>query len=150
MRCAERSTNRAAGFEPFANLAYVHLQTEGIGEDGSAGPKSQSGNDDNLFTTLGVRVQGDIPTGDNSRLTARGMLGWRHAFGDVSPETELTFTRGSAFSVEGSPLARDAFIVEAGIDYSLTKAVTLGVSYSGQISSAVQAHGVRGDLVWRF
>ncbi len=128
----------------------MHLQTEGIGEDGSAGPKSQSGNDDNLFTTLGVRVQGDIPTGDNSRLTARGMLGWRHAFGDVSPETELTFTRGSAFSVEGSPLARDAFIVEAGIDYSLTKAVTLGVSYSGQISSAVQAHGVRGDLVWRF
>jgi subtilase-type serine protease len=137
-------------FEPFANLAYVHLQTEGMGDVGSVGLKSQSGNNNNLFTTLGVRVQGDIPTGDNSRLTARGMLGWRHAFGDVSPETELTFASGSAFSVEGSPLARDAFIVEAGIDYSLTKAITLGVSYSGQISSAVQAHGVRGDLVWRF
>ena len=137
-------------FKPFANLAYVHLHTDRIGEDGSAGLKSQSGNDDNLFTTLGLRVQGDIPAGDRSKLTAHGMLGWQHAFGDVSPETELGFTGGSAFSVEGSPLARDALVTEAGIDYSLTKAITLGVSYTGQMSSSIQAHGVRGDLVWTF
>lgn len=137
-------------FEPFANLAYVHLHTDGIGEDGSARLKSQSGNDDNLFTTLGLRVQGDIPAGDKSRLTAHGMLGWQHAFGDVSPETELAFTGGTPFSIEGVPMARDAVVAEAGLDFSLAKAITLGVSYTGQMSSSVQAHGLRGDFIWAF
>lgn len=136
--------------EPFANLAYVNLHTGNIGESGTAGLKSRSDNDDNVFTTLGLRARTDIPVGDAAKLTVRGMLGWQHAFGDVSPGTTATLAGGAPFQVEGSPLARDAFIAEAGLDFSVTKTVTLGVSYTGQMSSAVQAHGVRGDLSWRF
>ncbi|KIU01540.1 autotransporter domain-containing protein, partial [Staphylococcus aureus] len=71
-------------------------------------------------------------------------------FGDVAPDTTFALAGGSPFPVEGSPIARDALVAEAGLDFSVTKTVTLGVSYTGQMSSAVPAPGGRGDLSWRF
>lgn len=141
--------NRVA-LEPFAGLAYANLHTDGIGESGTAGLKSHGDNDDNVYATLGLRARTDIPVGGTAKLAARGMLGWQHAFGDVAPDTTFALAGGSPFPVEGSPIARDALVAEAGLDFSVTKTVTLGVSYTGQMSSAVQAHGVRGDLSWRF
>ncbi|MBA8878975.1 autotransporter domain-containing protein [Phyllobacterium myrsinacearum] len=137
-------------FEPFANLAYANLHTDGIGESGAARLKSQSDTDDNVFTTMGLRVQTDVPVGDKAKLMARGMLGWQHAFGDTSPDTTFAFSGGAPFSIEGTPIARNAFVTEVGLEFSMTKKVTLGVSYTGQMSAKAQAHGLRGDLSWKF
>ena len=41
-----------------------------------------SGTTATTFTTLGLRTSGDFALG-NLNATARGTLGWRHAFGDV-------------------------------------------------------------------
>uniref|UniRef100_UPI0013D08688 autotransporter domain-containing protein n=1 Tax=Klebsiella pneumoniae TaxID=573 RepID=UPI0013D08688 len=70
-------------------------------------------------------------------VTARGMLGWRHAFGDTTPYQTLAFTGGSPFSIAGAPIARNAAAVEAGLDLNLTPSATLGLSYGGQFGSGL-------------
>lgn len=139
-----------AVLEPFANLAYVNLSTDGIRESGAAGLFSHDADDDNVSSTLGMRVRTDLPAGDKTNLTIRGMLGWQHAFGDTTPETAFNFSGGSAFDIEGAPIARDAAVIEAGLDFSMGKAITLGISYSGQMASDAQTHGFRGDMAWKF
>jgi hypothetical protein len=40
---------------------------------------------------------------------------WRHALGDITPVAALAFqSGGAAFTLAGSPIARDALVAEAG------------------------------------
>lgn len=78
------------------------------------------------------------------------MLGWTHAFGDVTPQTNLAFATGQAFSVEGLPIAEDTGIVEAGFDVGIGKKTTVGLSYVGQFSSRVNDNAVKADLTVKF
>ncbi|WP_022709775.1 autotransporter domain-containing protein [Pseudochrobactrum sp. AO18b] len=77
-------------------------------------------------------------------------LGWRHAFGDVSPQTDLVFAGGSSFGIEGDPIARSAALLEAGVDVELTDNATLGITYQGQIASNAREHGFNAKLSVRF
>lgn len=77
-------------------------------------------------------------------------LGWRHAFGDVSPQTDLVFAGGSSFGIEGVPIARSAALLEAGVDVELTDNATLGITYQGQIASNAREHGFNAKLGVRF
>jgi outer membrane autotransporter protein len=83
-------------------------------------------------------------------LTLRGALAWRHAFGDTTPLATLAFAGGSPFSVAGLPIARNAALVEAGLDLAVGARATLGLSYSGQLASDVQDHAFKGNLAIRF
>jgi outer membrane autotransporter protein len=78
------------------------------------------------------------------------MLGWRHAYGDVTPEASLAFSGMGDFEISGLPIARDAALLEAGLDVDLTPATTFGLTYQGQIASDIQDHGFRADLTVRF
>ena len=79
------------------------------------------------------------------------MLGWRHAYGDVVPSVLLSFQGGAqAFSVSGVPIDRDAFVAEAGIDYSLTSMLSVGVSYSGQYGQRATDNAFKGNANLRF
>ena len=72
-------------YEPFANLAYVNLHTDGFGETGGAAALvARSQTTDTTFSTLGLRAETTLVAGQ-SETTLRGVLGWRHAFGDVVP-----------------------------------------------------------------
>jgi outer membrane autotransporter protein len=82
--------------------------------------------------------------------TARGSLGWRHAFGDVVPTAGLAFAGGSAFTVAGVPIAQDVLVVEAGVDLRIAPTTTLGLDYSGQIGSGMSDHALKADLGIRF
>jgi outer membrane autotransporter protein len=79
-------------------------------------------------------------------VTARGSLGWRHAFGDTAPTTTLAFAGGSPFSIAGAPIAKSAAVVEAGLDFKLSNAATLGLSYGGQFGSGLKDHSARVHL----
>lgn len=137
-------------FEPFANLAYVNVHTNGFKEKGGAAALSvHGGSSDMAFTTSGLRASADFELGA-AKATARGLIGWRHAYGDVTPALAQAFSGSQAFSVAGAPIARDSVILEAGIDFALTPASTLGVSYQGQIASTAREHGVRADLNVKF
>jgi subtilase-type serine protease len=78
------------------------------------------------------------------------MLGWRHAFGDTVPTSSFAFAGSHAFTVAGAPIARNAAIIEAGLDFDITPQATLGISYTGQIASTARDHGINADLRVRF
>lgn len=137
-------------FEPFANLAYVNVHTDGFTEDGGASALTSASSDtDATFTTLGLRAATDFSLG-GVNATARGMVGWRHAFGDVTPLSSLAFAGSDAFTVAGTPIAEDALVLEAGFDVGLSDKASLGVSYSGQIASKASDHGFRADFTMKF
>lgn len=84
-------------------------------------------------------------------LTARAMVGWRHAFGNATPLAALGFASGgNTFSIGGVPIARDAAVIEASVDYALTPAATLGISYAGQFGARLSDQSVRASLSVRF
>jgi len=137
--------------EPFANVAWVHLSTNRFGERGGiAALRARGGSDSNLFSTLGIRAAAQVWNDDNKTLTLRGTLGWRHAFGDVTPAARLAFAGGASFGVEGVPIARNAVVVEAGFDLKVGKALTIGAAYSGVLASGAHDHAFKGNLTYRF
>ncbi|WP_170936031.1 autotransporter outer membrane beta-barrel domain-containing protein [Pandoraea sp. PE-S2R-1] len=142
------------GIEPFAAMAHAWVRTDAFNESGSAADLHADEQTRGItFSTLGVR--GDLPFGTGAGTAALGRLrlsaGWRHAFGADTPDAQLAFVDSAAgFTVGGVPIARDAAIVEAGIDAFVGQAVTLGVSYTGQFGSQVTDNAVFGNLNWRF
>ncbi|PLP57524.1 transporter [Mesorhizobium loti] len=137
-------------FEPFANLAYVNVHANGFTEQGGASAVTvHGGSNDSTFTTIGVRASSDLDIG-TARATARGMIGWRHAYGDGTPTVSQAFTGSSAFTIAGTPVAGNAAVIEAGLDFAIVPQATLGVSYHGQVGSRASDHGVQADLNVRF
>jgi outer membrane autotransporter protein len=137
-------------FEPFAGLAYVSTSTDGFTETGGAAALTSADKSfDSTTTTLGLRAASDFNVGDG-KATVRGGLGWRHAFGDVTPASTVAFVGGDSFTVHGAPIARDALLVEAGLDFAITPKANLGLSYTGQVASGARDHGVKASLGVKF
>ena len=82
--------------------------------------------------------------------TAHGTLGWRHAVGDTNPFSTHAFSGGDAFTLTGAPIAENAAIIRAGLDFDIAENTRLGVSYSGQIASDTQEHGFNAKPNIRF
>lgn len=136
--------------EPFANLAYVNLRTDGFSETGGdAALTAKADTMKDIFTTLGVRPSADISWG-SFNATVRGMVGWRHAFGDVTPSSVVAFAGSNAFTIDGVPIARDAGVVEAGLDFTVRDDITAGLTYGGQFSSRETDNSIRGTLAITF
>lgn len=142
---------KAVAVEPFANAAYVHLDTDSFQESGGVAALSGAGEStDNGFTTLGLRAASTLAAGPVP-VTLRAEAGWVHAYGDVTPASTLAFAGGSSsFDVQGAPIARDAAALSAGIDVTLAKSAVLGLSYQGQLASGAEEHGLNGRLSIRF
>lgn len=138
-------------FEPFANLAYVNLHADGFRETGGAAAlTSGSSSTDTTFTTLGLRGSTTFDL-NGAPVTAKGMLGWRHAFDDVTPISSMSFAGGgNAFTIAGVPIARDAAVVEAGLDFALTPSAAIGVTYGGQFGSGIVDQSFNANFSAKF
>ncbi|KAA0968097.1 autotransporter outer membrane beta-barrel domain-containing protein, partial [Aureimonas fodinaquatilis] len=101
------------------------------------------------FTTLGLRASHELTLNDRP-ITFTGMIGWRHAFGDVDPNANVSFTNGGDFAVLATPIAEDAAAVELGFDMDISDKATLGISYNGQFGDGAQDHGVNAALRFQF
>lgn len=135
-----------AAFEPFANLAYVSLDGGSYSEWGGASALAGTQNGmDTTFTTLGLRAEKDMYMGALST-TLRGALGWRHAFGDITPVATQAFLGSAAFDTTGIALAEDAAVVEAGLDVHVGVGATLGVAYNGQFGDGVTQNGFNATM----
>ncbi len=140
----------AASFEPFANLSYVSLHTDGFTERGGAAALSVDSDTTNTtFTTLGLRASAPLQLGSTTA-NLKGTLGWRHAYGDTTPESTQFFAGSNAFTVDGVAIAKDAALVEAGFDVAITKASTFGVSYVGQFGNGTTQNGFNASLNVKF
>jgi fibronectin-binding autotransporter adhesin len=135
-----------ASFEPFIGAAAIHIHQNGFVEAGGAAALIGFGRSYDLATTtLGLRAEttlaGPLP------VTLRALLGWRHAYGNVVPTALMAFQGGAqAFGITGVPLARNAVVTEAGLDYAVSSMVTVGVSYSGQYGPRATDTAFKGHL----
>jgi outer membrane autotransporter protein len=147
-----RIDRATASFEPFSNPAYVSLHTGGVTEEGGAAALTSTGQTtDNIFTTLGIHASTAVALG-GTKATARGIVGWRHTFGDTTPlaTQAFAFAAGNPFTVAGVPIARDAAVLEAGLDFAISDNATLVVSYIGQFGSNAGDNGAKANLSVRF
>jgi fibronectin-binding autotransporter adhesin len=135
--------------EPFVNLAHVSLHgSDFIEQGGAAALSGASGPTGVSFTTLGLR--GEHSLVGTMDLTLRGMLGWRHTFGDTTPESANAFSAGDDFTIAAVPIAENAAVIEAGLELKLTPDAIFGVSHTGQIASDAYDPGFKADLAVRF
>ncbi|AZI29979.1 autotransporter SphB2 [Bordetella pertussis] len=136
-----------AELEPFAGLAWNQLRVRGFTETGgSAALSGASSRDDMAITTLGARVAAPLGAG----ATLRAMAGWRHAFGDRTPQSTLAFGQGSAFEVAGAPIARDAALLGVGAGIEVARNAFLDAAYAGEFGGGNRQHTASVVLRWRF
>ncbi len=149
---AYRLNLQPLALEPFANLAYVHLDTEGFTEKGDAAALKNSGDRrDAVLGTLGVRALKTLTLSGQQQLDLSGSLGWQHNLSNTDSEEHLAFASGGVpFAVESSPLVRDAALVGAHASLVLSRDIRLNLDYTGQLASREKSHGVGLSLNWQF
>jgi len=129
--------------EPYAGLAWLNQHTQGFSESGGAAALSGNSQTDSVTTfTLGLRGKTQLTWGADKSVTVFGGLGWRHASGDTTPDRKLAFIQGSGatFRVAGAPIARNAAVVDAGLEASVGRMTSMGLSYSGQFGDGNTDH----------
>lgn len=141
----------SATLQPFVGLAGVQVTSRAFTETGggSTGLSGERVRQSFGFSTLGARTVVGFDLG-KAKAAFRGSLGWRHALGNALPQSVLSFEGSRAFVVNGTPLARDAAAVEAGVDVDLGGNAVVGIRYDGMIGEGAQDKGLRVTLGWRF
>ena len=139
-----------ATFEPFANLAYVNLRNDAFSERGGLGALSvHDGNNDAVFSEIGLRATSELMFQETAA-KLHGSVSWRHANGGIAPETTMAFSGGSAFTVHGTPLAKDVAVLNAGVEFNLSEKAAVSLSYTGRFGSGASQNGVNGYLGIKF
>ena len=138
----------ALTLEPYAGLAWANLRSRAFQESGGSAALSGASQSNRTTTsTLGLRGRQALMLG-NFQGTLTAGAGWRHAFGDVNPTSRVAFDAGNAFTVAGAPIARNAAVLEAGLDAKVGRSASVGLSYAGQFGAGNQDHSA--TLEWRW
>ncbi len=146
-RASVRLPVAPAEVAPFAEAALVHVDTGSLAETGGAAALASEGESGaNVLTVLGVDVGRTFAVG-GALVRPFARAGWEHAFGEVVPEAELSFRAGGdPFAVAGTPIARDAAVLGAGLEIAPTGAFALSVRYDGRIGGGTSEHAGSGRL----
>lgn len=130
--------------EPYARLDYQRYERDSYDEKGGAAALHVDSQDqDNLSSTLGLRIARLDTLSNGMSFTPRLGLGWRHTFGDIDSQTRQSFLAGGdAFSVQGTALDRNSLLLDVGFDIGVSARNTVGIGYSGQMGSNAQNHAL--------
>ena len=138
--------------EPYVGLGWVSVNADDFSETNApvTGLSSGGVSYDTGYSTLGARFSTDVVMND-TRVTPRAMLGWRHAFSDVPPEAAMLFNdAGTGFTVAGTPIAQDSLLVEAGADVAFSERLSFGVTYNGSFADGANSNAVKLTCALRF
>ncbi|CAI1132343.1 autotransporter outer membrane beta-barrel domain-containing protein [Serratia quinivorans] len=138
--------------EPFANLAYINFQNNGISEDGGAaalhGDKQHT---DATVSTLGLRTDTEWQVSKTTSVALRSELGWQHQYGDLDRGTGLRFNGGtSPFVVNSVSASRDGAVLKASAEVAVNNNATLSLGYGGLLSQNYQDNSVNAGFTWKF
>lgn len=136
-------------FEPFAQLALLRVSSgSDIEQGGAAALRVLSGEQSLGFATLGLRAEAQLGA---MPLLARGLLGWRYGFGELTSQAMAAFAAGSTPArVYAADVDRNAFITEAGFDWRATASTSLGLAYSAAIGERTRDQALKGRFEVRF
>ncbi|MFT8587074.1 autotransporter domain-containing protein, partial [Acetobacter papayae] len=138
--------------EPFGNVAYVNLDTNGYQEEGGAAALQGRGTNTGVtFSTFGVKMFKSVQVG-KLLLLPHGSLAYRRAFGLLTPtnHTMLASVGSGDMDVAGVALSQDSAVVDAGLNVRLTDRVDVGLSYIGQYGNQSVESGAMGRAHFRF
>lgn len=149
---AYRLDLQPVALEPFANLAYVHLDSDSFHEKGdSAALTASDDRRDAVLSTLGVRASHTLVLSNTQQLQLSGTLGWQHNLSDTRSEQDLAFVGGGrTFAVQSVSMDRNAAVIGARAGLAVAKDVQLNLDYNGLLGSKDKQHGVGLTLDWRF
>ena len=99
--------------------------------------------------TLGLGAEHQFVLGDTMLVTARGSVGWRHAFAD-QVRVANSFVGGGPFSVASAGIAPDVAVVSVGVSIDVSESLGLDLGYDGQLSGAGSSHAVKLTLTGKF
>jgi outer membrane autotransporter protein len=141
----------AADLEPVLQGALIHLDQDRSVETSLSGARliGASKGYDLATTTFGLR--GEYRLAGLPGWTLQSMVGWRHAFGDVTPSVTQSFAGTfSSFTVSGVPVDRNALTTQASLDYAFDERLIVGLSYSGQFGHRASDNAFKGNLALKF
>jgi len=135
--------------EPFAQLALLRISSGSAVEQGGPAALRVSSGEQNLgFATQGLRSEAQLGT---MPLFARGLLGWRYGFGELTPQALTAFAIGATPArVYAAAIDRNALVAEAGLDWRASQSTTLGLAYSAAIGERSRDHALKGRIDVRF
>ncbi|MDX3894059.1 autotransporter domain-containing protein [Pusillimonas sp.] len=143
---------RRSVVEPYLGLAWLSQKAKGFTEEGGAAAlQGESQKDDVTTFTLGLRGKTALEVGAHPAHVFAG-LGWRHASGDVDPGRRVSFVQGggAAFNVAGAPIAKNAAVVDLGVEMAVGRNTAMGLGYSGQYGNDNTDHSGQLYLRSRF
>ncbi|MBC3382831.1 autotransporter domain-containing protein [Pseudomonas sp. SWRI179] len=149
---AYRLDVQPVALEPFANLAYVHLDSDSFHEKGD-NAALHGGDDrrDAVLSTLGIRVSHTLALSDQQQLQLAGSLGWQHNLSSTSSEQDLAFAGSSnTFAVQSVSMDRNAAVIGARAGLAVAKDVRVNLDYNGLLGARDKTHGVGLTLDWQF
>ena len=138
--------------EPYLGLAWLSQKAKGFTEEGGAAALQGEGQKDDVTTfTLGLRGKTALNVGAHPAHLFVG-LGWRHASGDVDPGRRVSFVQGggAAFNVAGAPIAKNAAVLDLGVEMAVGRNTAMGLGYSGQYGNDNTDHSGQLYLHTRF
>lgn len=140
--------------EPFVGGAALRLRQDRFTETGGSAALAVFQRSELIETaTAGVQAQAVVADlfADAGPLLARGLIGYRRAFGDVTPSAPMAFRGASrAFRTVGAALARDAAVASVGLDWAVAPGTLVGLTYDGQIGARARDHAIKGSLSYRW
>jgi len=149
---ALRIKHQESRFEPYVNVAFVHSSVDGFQESGGAAALTSSSQSDNqLASTLGLRLAHDLEIdvlGLSGELKAG--LGWRHAYGDMSQDSTVSFAGSNTFTVSSASSARDSAVLEAGVSVGVAQDTTVSLNYNGEMSKDSRDNTLSVKLAMKF
>jgi outer membrane autotransporter protein len=147
-----RFTIHGVSAAPFADLAYINQSMPSFNENGFGGAALYGASSDIgvTFGTLGLRLAKEF-TLARYGFEIDASLGYRHAFGSVTPTTSENFRLGGAtFETAGVPVTRNAALISLGARTRLSDSLTLGAAYFGEYGGSYSQSGVKANAVWSF
>jgi outer membrane autotransporter protein len=138
--------------EPFGNLAYVKVSTDGFAEGGGTSVLRVASNSiDAVISDVGARAGASFRLNATTTLQPYASIAWRHLYSNVRDTAAMTFaSTGAQFAIGGLALDRDEASVEAGLSMKTDFGVTLTAAYVGQLSSRWQDHEAKLAVSWTF
>lgn len=138
--------------EPFASLAYVHVDSERFKEHGGATAlKGDSDNREAWLSTLGMRAGKQLQLSSGQTVELSATLGWQHNLSATGADQHLAFADGGqSYKVQSLSLDRDAAVVGARAGIALGRQTRVNLDYNGLLGSRDRNHGVGLTLDWTF
>jgi outer membrane autotransporter protein len=141
-----------SGVTPYAAVQAQSFHTPSYGETDATGLAAFAlAYNGHTFgeerSELGARFDSRLAVGDSSILLMRGRLAWAHEFsGNPALDAAFVTLPGTAFTVTGAGLPRDALLVSAGPELRLPNGWSLRAKFDGEFSGSTQVYAGTGML----